>query len=182
MATRYTLATTAQTQTLTNKTLTSPVLNTGVSGTAILDEDAMGSDSATKVATQQSIKAYVDSGTVTMTNKTLESPILTGTTKPNLLQSNNYESTVNSGVTTTLFTMPSDKIHTYLVTADINFAGDAPTYRAFAIICTGGATAKIMMQENGSLLTITLSGMAIRCRQASGISQKIRLQVVRIGA
>src|SRR6056300_1040341 len=47
-------------QTLTNKTLTSAVLNTGVSGTAILDEDNMASDSATQLATQQSIKAYVD--------------------------------------------------------------------------------------------------------------------------
>jgi hypothetical protein len=45
--------------TLTNKTLTSPVLNTGVSGSAILDEDDFASDSATKLATQQSIKAYV---------------------------------------------------------------------------------------------------------------------------
>ena len=56
-----TVATLAGTQTLTNKTLTSPVLNTGVSGTAILDEDNMASDSATQLATQQSIKAYVDS-------------------------------------------------------------------------------------------------------------------------
>lgn len=48
------------TQTLTNKTLTSAVLNTGVSGTAILDEDNMASNSATQLATQQSIKAYVD--------------------------------------------------------------------------------------------------------------------------
>ena len=53
----------ATTDTLTNKTLTSPVLNTGVSGTAILDEDNMASDSATQLATQQSIKAYVDSQT-----------------------------------------------------------------------------------------------------------------------
>ena len=45
---------------LTNKTLTSPVLNTGVSGTAVLDEDDLTSDSATQIATQQSIKAYVD--------------------------------------------------------------------------------------------------------------------------
>ena len=51
----------ATTDTLTNKTLTSPVLNTGVSGTAIKDEDNMASDSATHLATQQSIKAYVDS-------------------------------------------------------------------------------------------------------------------------
>ena len=53
-------------ETLTNKTLTSPtltsaVLNTAVSGSAVLDEDNMASNSATKLATQQSIKAYVDS-------------------------------------------------------------------------------------------------------------------------
>ena len=58
-------ATLADTLTLTNKTfttptLTSPVLNTGVSGSAVADEDDMSSDSATKIATQQSIKAYVD--------------------------------------------------------------------------------------------------------------------------
>ena len=56
-----TVATLAGSQTLTNKTLTSPVLSTGVSGTAIKDEDDMASDSATHLATQQSIKAYVDS-------------------------------------------------------------------------------------------------------------------------
>ena len=65
-----TVATLAGTQTLTNKTLTTPVLttptitnailNTGISGTAFLDEDNMASNSATKVASQQSIKAYVD--------------------------------------------------------------------------------------------------------------------------
>jgi hypothetical protein len=48
------------TDTLTNKTLTSAVLNTAVSGSAILDEDDLSSNSATKLATQQSIKAYVD--------------------------------------------------------------------------------------------------------------------------
>ena len=53
-----TVATLTGSQTLTNKTLTSPVLNTGLSGTAFLDEDDMSSDSATKVASQQSIKAF----------------------------------------------------------------------------------------------------------------------------
>ena len=55
----------AATETLTNKTLTTPaitsgVLNTAISGSAFLDEDNMASDSATKLASQQSIKAYVD--------------------------------------------------------------------------------------------------------------------------
>jgi hypothetical protein len=53
-------ATLAGSETLTNKTLTSPVLNTSISGTAFKDEDDMASDSATAVASQQSIKAYVD--------------------------------------------------------------------------------------------------------------------------
>lgn len=39
---------------------TSLVLATGATVTAILDEDAMGSNSATALSTQQSIKAYVD--------------------------------------------------------------------------------------------------------------------------
>ena len=60
-----TIMTLDATQTMTNKTLTSPtltspVLNTGASGTAVLDEDDMSSNSATKAATQQSIKKYVD--------------------------------------------------------------------------------------------------------------------------
>ena len=54
----------ADTQTLTNKTFTTPtitsgVFNTGVSGSAFKDEDNMASDSNTAVASQQSIKAYV---------------------------------------------------------------------------------------------------------------------------
>jgi hypothetical protein len=40
---------------------TSLALSSGATVTSILDEDAMGSDSATALATQQSIKAYVDS-------------------------------------------------------------------------------------------------------------------------
>ena len=60
-------------------TLASPVLNTGVSGTAVKDEDDMSSDSDTHLATQQSIKKYVDDnanstvvllGTVTASSST----------------------------------------------------------------------------------------------------------------
>jgi hypothetical protein len=46
--------------TLANKTLTSPVINTGVSGTAIQDDDNFASASASKLASSESIKAYVD--------------------------------------------------------------------------------------------------------------------------
>ena len=54
----------AATATLTNKTTTNLVQNGTATGTAIKDEDDMTSDSATHLATQQSIKAYVDAGTI----------------------------------------------------------------------------------------------------------------------
>ena len=54
------VVTTTGTQTLTNKTLESAVLNTGVSGSAFLDDDTFGTATASTLASSESIKAYVD--------------------------------------------------------------------------------------------------------------------------
>ena len=56
------------TQTLTNKTLTAPILNGALSGTGFLDEDNFASDSNVAVASQQSIKAYVATQIATKDN------------------------------------------------------------------------------------------------------------------
>ena len=61
-----TVATLTGSQTLTNKTLTSPVINTGVSGSAILDSDTMSGASATTLSSSESIKAYVDAQVATV--------------------------------------------------------------------------------------------------------------------
>ena len=53
-------ADTSTNKTLTTPTITSAVLNTSLSGSAFKDEDTMSSNSATSIASQQSIKAYVD--------------------------------------------------------------------------------------------------------------------------
>jgi hypothetical protein len=47
-------------KTLTSPTITSPVINTGISGTAFQDDDSFASASSSKVASSESIKAYVD--------------------------------------------------------------------------------------------------------------------------
>ena len=47
-------------ETLSNKVLADAVLNISVTGSGVLDEDTMESDSNTKLSTQQSIKAYAD--------------------------------------------------------------------------------------------------------------------------
>jgi hypothetical protein len=103
-----TAVTLAGAQTMTNKTLTtptltSPVINTSVSGTAIKNENNMASDSATALASQQSIKAYVDSGTVTMTNKTLTKPTINGSVGA-------YTS--DSDASTITFSMAASNVHT----------------------------------------------------------------------
>jgi hypothetical protein len=97
----------AATQTLTNKTLTSAVLNTGVSGTAVLDEDNMASNSATQIATQQSIKAYVDteignlSSTLTISDDSSTSDTVTvGTDTLNFAGGSGLTSTVTDNTVT----------------------------------------------------------------------------------
>ena len=75
-----TVATLTGSQVLASKTLTSPVLNGTLSGSAFLDEDNFSSNSATAVASQQSIKAYIaanassvtPNSTTTFTNKTID--------------------------------------------------------------------------------------------------------------
>ena len=74
------VATLTGSQVLASKTLTSPVLNGTLSGSAFLDEDNFSSDSATAVASQQSIKAYITANassvtpnsTTTFLNKTID--------------------------------------------------------------------------------------------------------------
>ena len=81
-------------------TVTSPTINTSIQGTAFLDEDNFASNSATKVASQQSIKAYVDANgfSITVTNVTAS-----GTTA---VKDNLYY-IANAGVTITLPSSPT---------------------------------------------------------------------------
>jgi microcystin-dependent protein len=54
------ILTNSQPATVTNKTLTSPVINTGVSGTAIDTDPNLAADSDILLASQKAVKAYVD--------------------------------------------------------------------------------------------------------------------------
>ena len=93
-------ATTAELNILDGVTSTATELNLLDGITGILDEDNMASDSATALATQQSIKAYVDT-TVAATNELVEdtTPQLGGNLD---LNSNNITGTGNIDVTGTV--------------------------------------------------------------------------------
>jgi hypothetical protein len=70
------------TATLTNKTLTSPVINTSVSGTAILNDNTFATASTTTVPTSESVKNYVGNQTSITSSAT---PTPTGDRKHNEL-------------------------------------------------------------------------------------------------
>ena len=129
------------TDTSTNKTFTSPtitsgIFNTGVSGTAVLDEDDMSSNSDTKAATQQSIKAYIDnqidtdmdvniatdSGSIAITMDSETLTIAGGTNITTSASGNTVTVTLNNDVVTTTgtqtltnktFTAPTINTHTF---------------------------------------------------------------------
>jgi hypothetical protein len=173
-------------QTLTNKTLTSAVLNTGVSGSAILDEDNLQSNSATKLATQQSIKAYVDgqvsdvtaSSTTTFTNKTLTSAVLnTGVSGSAVLDEDNLASNSNtklatqqsikayvdnnqSGVTASSSTTFTNKTLTAAKIVDGGFLADANGNELIKMQTTGSAVNELELTNaaTGGAVVIGTSG------------------------
>ena len=127
---------TSTSKTLTTPTITSGILNTGVSGSAILDEDNMASNSATKVATQQSIKAYVDdsidadmdvvfagdsgSGQITLDSETLTvaggtniTTAATGNAVTINLSSDVVQTTATQTLTNKIFTSPVLNTYTF---------------------------------------------------------------------
>ena len=129
-------ADTSTNKTFTTPTITSAVLNTGASGSAVLDEDDMSSDSATKAATQQSIKAYVDnsidtemdvvfagdssSGQITLDSETMTfaggtnvTTAASGNTVTINLSGNVVTTTGTQTLTNKTFTAPTISAHTF---------------------------------------------------------------------
>ena len=129
-------ADTSTNKTFTTPTITSGVFNTGVSGSAVLDEDNMASHSATKLATQQSIKAYVDnqidtdmdvnitsdsgsvaivmdSETLTIAGGTNITTAATGNTVTVTLSNNVVTTTGTQTLTNKTFTSPTISAHTF---------------------------------------------------------------------
>lgn len=92
-----------------------------------VDEDAMTSDSALKVPTQQSVKAYVDSGTTTMTNKRITKRV---------------GSTASSATPTP----DADSQDVYVLTA----LATAPTFGAPTGTPTNGQPLLIRILDNGT--------------------------------
>jgi len=194
MAIDSTVTTLTGTQTLTNKTLTtptltSPVLNTGVSGTAILDEDNMATNSDTQLATQQSIKAYVDaedaniaSDTLTFTNKTIDANG-TGNSITNI-DSGNFlsgffldEDNMASNDATAVASQQS--IKAYVDAEDANIASDTLTFtnKTFDANGTGNSLSNVDIADFTSGVFLDEDNMASNSATAIASQQSIKAYV-----
>jgi len=108
-------------QILTNKTLTDGVFNGTVSGTGILDEDDLVSDSSLHLATQQSIKAYVD--TENLNYLLLSGGTMVGVNSTTFFQIQQVDTTVVFNVDTVnervgIGTIPSQKFSVAGISGD----------------------------------------------------------------
>jgi len=148
-------ATLGGTEVLVAKTLTSPVFNTGVSGSAILDEDNLATNSATQLATQQSIKAYAD------TKAPIAGATLTGTTQFATLSDGTIavtawadEDNMASNSATLIPTQQSVKAY---VDANAGTSVAGSTDNGILTFVNSGSTfaAEANLTFTGSLLTVT---------------------------
>ena len=141
----------------TNKTLTSAVLNTGVSGTAIKDEDNMSSDSATHLATQQSIKAYVDANALSLIDE--DNMASDSATRPPSQQSVKAYVTANAGST---ITVQEEGSSLSTAATTINFVGAGVT-------ATGSGATKTVTVGAGVSTLAALTDTAISSAAAGNI-------------
>ena len=134
-------------KTITTPTITSPVLNTGVSGSAVLDEDDMSSNSATKVATQQSIKAYIDNLDVNIATDSGSIAIITNSETLTVAGGDNI-TTAASGNTVT-FNLSNDVVTLTGTQTLSNKTFNSPTTISAHTFSSGTTTAGMSIGANG---------------------------------
>jgi hypothetical protein len=74
---------------------------------------------------------------------------------------------------TTILTLPTTGSNFYQVLVYLPLAGDTANYSAYAIVSQDLTSTRIMSQVNGTRMTISLVGQAIKATQTSGITQNI---------
>lgn len=143
--------------TIATPTLTSPVLNTSLSGTAFLDEDNMASDAADKVASQQSIKAYVDTQIATVSSSGFE--YSAKSVSYTILDGDNIRTiggtTSSADITMTLPTA-ADNTHRIITVTKLN----TDAYRVIISSESSELASDVYLAGAGESLTVQCTGTA----------------------
>ena len=173
----------------TSPALTTPVLTDSVSGTAFLDEDDMSSNSATKLSSQQAIKAFVDS--------LRNGQVATNTTNIGNLQTDSHVQDTDTGTTSNTFavgdnldtdkTFEADngdannpKIRYVAASNQWEFSNDGLTFNA---IGTGASELKYptLIQNAGLTFAVGAGAATITLKQSDGSTDPDGSNPVKLG-
>lgn len=113
------------------------------------------------------------SGTITNTGKISRKSLynITGAFYEKDLKMDSLSKTttgVASGTPTTVLTLPSTGDFFYNVYAYFPNAGPASDFGAWAVVYKTGSSTRILTQQNGSVLSLTLSGLNVVATQTAG--------------
>ena len=78
-----------------------------------------------------------------------------------------------NAVATTVLALPSTGSNWYQISACVQGTGATAAYGAYAVVYQDGASARIVSQTNGTLLTLTLAGQNLQVTQTSGVAQTV---------
>jgi hypothetical protein len=137
-----TIVGTTDSQTLTNKTITSPVINTGVSGTAIDTDGTLTANSDTLLASQKATKTYADT-------KVAKSTL---TTKGDIYVATGSATVVRQGVGSDGQVLMADSAQTNGIKwGTVSGSGDvtstATTVTTDSMVVFSGSTGKVITQN-----------------------------------
>ena len=98
------------------------------------------------------------------------------------LSAQNYTASApTSGSAVTVYTFPSGMLATYLISASLTATTNSPSnYAAWAIIALDGTASSILTQNNGTLLSLSLSGLNLQATQSSGAAKTIEISLTRL--
>lgn len=86
---------------------------------------------------------------------------------------------VPTGVATTVLNLPISN-GLWLITVGIGPVGNAAAYQAMAFVFSDGTSTRLMLAQNGTNQTITLSGQAVQTTQSSGSSQTVNATAIQL--
>ena len=124
----------------------------------ILDEDDMASNSATALASQQSIKAYSDSATQTLTNKTTTNLVLNGTATGTAIKD---EDDMTSNSATALATQQSIKAYVDGELAGLSQNSISQNNTNITVTDSGSNGTITFTADGNTEMTVTDSGVIV---------------------
>ena len=114
--------------------------------------------------------AYGTTWSPTLNNLTVTNVTASGIVKAANIKSGSDVLSISPSTPTTILTVAEGR---YDISVYLEFSGNIANWSAIGTVICDGTLARLINNVNGSLLTLTLSGLNVQVTQTSGSSQPI---------